>query len=69
MFAVFAGGELFGLPGLLLGIPAAALAKVAWQFFRSEAKDAAPFATLPSGDLTSDAKATPAPTVAARKTA
>jgi len=35
MFAVFAGGELFGLPGLLLGIPAAALAKVAWRFFRS----------------------------------
>ena len=25
MFAVFAGGELFGVPGLLLGIPAAAL--------------------------------------------
>jgi len=36
MFAVFAGGELFGLPGLLLGIPAAALAKVAWRFFRAE---------------------------------
>jgi predicted PurR-regulated permease PerM len=36
MFAVFAGGELFGLPGLLLGIPAAALAKVAWRFFRSQ---------------------------------
>ena len=35
MFAVFAGGELFGLPGLLLGIPAAALAKVAWRFFRA----------------------------------
>jgi predicted PurR-regulated permease PerM len=35
MFATFAGGELFGLPGLLLGIPAAALFKVAWQFFRS----------------------------------
>jgi predicted PurR-regulated permease PerM len=36
MFATFAGGELFGLPGLLLGIPAAALAKVAWRFFRSQ---------------------------------
>jgi hypothetical protein len=24
------------LPGLLLGIPAAALAKVAWRFFRSQ---------------------------------
>ncbi|MBC5810060.1 MAG: AI-2E family transporter [Candidatus Eremiobacteraeota bacterium] len=35
MFAVFAGGELFGIPGLLLGIPAAALAKVAWRFYRS----------------------------------
>jgi predicted PurR-regulated permease PerM len=35
MFAVFAGGELFGLPGLLLGIPAAALAKVAWRFYRA----------------------------------
>jgi predicted PurR-regulated permease PerM len=32
MFAVFAGGELFGLPGLLLGIPAAALVKIAWRF-------------------------------------
>jgi predicted PurR-regulated permease PerM len=36
MFATFAGGELFGLPGLLLGIPAAALAKVAWRFYRSQ---------------------------------
>ena len=35
MFAVFAGGELFGIPGLLLGIPAAALAKVVWKFFRT----------------------------------
>ncbi len=35
MFSVFAGGELFGLPGLVLGIPAAALAKVAWRFFRA----------------------------------
>ncbi len=34
MFAVFAGGELFGLVGLLLGIPAAALVKIAWRFFR-----------------------------------
>ena len=33
MFAVFAGGELFGLPGLLLGIPAAALVKVLFRFF------------------------------------
>jgi predicted PurR-regulated permease PerM len=36
MFSVFAGGELFGLPGLLLGIPAAALLKVVWRFFRAE---------------------------------
>ncbi|MBV9234097.1 MAG: AI-2E family transporter, partial [Candidatus Eremiobacteraeota bacterium] len=28
MFAVFAGGELFGVPGLILGIPAAALIKI-----------------------------------------
>jgi predicted PurR-regulated permease PerM len=37
MFSVFAGGELFGVPGLLLGIPAAALAKVVWRFFKSGA--------------------------------
>ncbi|HEY4442137.1 MAG TPA: AI-2E family transporter [Candidatus Elarobacter sp.] len=33
MFAVFAGGELFGVPGLLLGIPAAALIKVLFGYF------------------------------------
>jgi len=33
MFAVFAGGELFGLPGLILGIPAAALIKILWRYF------------------------------------
>ena len=33
MFAVFAGGELFGLPGLILGIPAAALIKLVWGYF------------------------------------
>jgi predicted PurR-regulated permease PerM len=33
MFAVFAGGELFGVPGLLLGIPAAALIKVLFKYF------------------------------------
>jgi predicted PurR-regulated permease PerM len=33
MFAVFAGGELFGLPGLVLGIPAAALIKVLFGYF------------------------------------
>ncbi len=33
MFAVFAGGELFGVPGLILGIPVAALAKILWRYF------------------------------------
>ncbi len=33
MFAVFAGGELFGLPGLILGIPAAALIRVLFGYF------------------------------------
>jgi len=33
MFATFAGGELFGIPGLLLGIPAAALIKILWRYF------------------------------------
>ncbi|HXP93604.1 MAG TPA: AI-2E family transporter [Candidatus Binatia bacterium] len=33
MFASFAGGEAFGLPGLLLGIPAAALIKVLFEYF------------------------------------
>ncbi|HTX59772.1 MAG TPA: AI-2E family transporter, partial [Verrucomicrobiae bacterium] len=33
MFAVFAGGELFGMAGLILGIPAAALAKIVWRYF------------------------------------
>jgi predicted PurR-regulated permease PerM len=46
MFAVFAGGELFGVPGLLLGIPAAALFKVVWKFFRRF-----PAATKPQEDV------------------
>ncbi|HEY1428120.1 MAG TPA: AI-2E family transporter [Candidatus Tumulicola sp.] len=33
MFAVFAGGELFGIPGLILGIPMAALVKILWRYF------------------------------------
>jgi predicted PurR-regulated permease PerM len=33
MFAIFAGGELFGVPGLILGIPAAALLKVLFSYF------------------------------------
>jgi predicted PurR-regulated permease PerM len=32
MFASFAGGELFGIPGLLLGIPAAALVRILWKY-------------------------------------
>jgi predicted PurR-regulated permease PerM len=33
MFAIFAGGELFGIPGLILGIPVAALLKVLVRYF------------------------------------
>ncbi len=33
MFASFAGGELFGLWGLILGIPAAALVRVLFTYF------------------------------------
>ena len=33
MFAVFAGGELFGLWGLILGIPAAALVRLLFEYF------------------------------------
>lgn len=33
MFAIFAGGELFGIPGLILGIPAAALIKILVRYF------------------------------------
>ncbi len=46
MFAVFAGGELFGLPGLLLGIPAAALGNVAWKFYRGPTQS--PTAPMPA---------------------
>jgi len=54
MFSVFAGGELFGLPGLLLGIPAAALAKVAWRFYQSGAvtPPAAPAVVEPEAVVT-----------------
>ena len=53
MFATFAGGELFGLPGLLLGIPAAALAKVAWRFYRSQpVRPADVVVTAPDGTTT-----------------
>lgn len=33
MFAVFAGGELFGFVGLLLAIPLAALLNILWRSF------------------------------------
>ncbi|MHB8178177.1 MAG: AI-2E family transporter [Vulcanimicrobiaceae bacterium] len=46
MFAVIAGGELFGLPGLLLGIPAAALAKILWRYF------VAPYLNPPGDEAT-----------------
>ena len=39
MFAVFAGGELFGVPGLVLGIPAAALIKVVLKYALGPAVD------------------------------
>jgi predicted PurR-regulated permease PerM len=48
MFAVFAGGELFGFAGLILGIPAAALIKVLFGYFvqpyiaRMQSQDASP---------------------------
>ncbi len=63
MFAVFAGGELFGLPGLLLGIPAAALAKVAWRFFRSPpvSQDDVPVPpdlSVPSVEMTTEVTST-----------
>jgi predicted PurR-regulated permease PerM len=32
MFAVFAGGELFGFWGLIFGIPVAALVKILWRY-------------------------------------
>jgi predicted PurR-regulated permease PerM len=57
IFAVFAGGELFGLWGLLLAIPGAALFKVLWNLWihpwltgRSPAEDvtSAPARTLPA---------------------
>jgi predicted PurR-regulated permease PerM len=40
MFAVFAGGELFGLSGLVLGIPAAALLKSLWKIIQHARGDA-----------------------------
>jgi predicted PurR-regulated permease PerM len=54
MFAVFAGGELFGLWGLVLGIPAAALVRVLFTYFvlpwivRLQESD--PAASLPRAD-------------------
>ncbi len=60
MFATFAGGELFGLPGLLLGIPAAALGKVAWRFFRTEAREPQAFpSAIPAGTIDPVADAAP----------
>lgn len=39
MFAVFAGGELFGISGLVLGIPAAAMVKTAWTVYQHARAD------------------------------
>jgi len=41
MFAVFAGGELCGPVGVVLGIPAAALAKAIWRIVRQASADRA----------------------------
>ena len=55
MFAVFAGGELFGVPGLVLGIPVAALVKVVWDLARAS-RVAIPVAPAPAGgDLVAEA--------------
>lgn len=59
MFAVFAGGELFGFPGLVLGIPAAALVKVLFGYFvqpyvvrmQTRAEEASPAAEEPSAAI------------------
>ncbi|MDQ2817785.1 MAG: AI-2E family transporter [Candidatus Eremiobacteraeota bacterium] len=51
IFAVFAGGEIFGLWGLVLAIPAAALFKVAWNLWVHPwltGKPSATFAVEPS---------------------
>jgi predicted PurR-regulated permease PerM len=67
MFATFAGGELFGLPGLLLGIPAAALAKVAWRFYHTNANATAEVRLIPTGELSIDpAGSTPEAVVASK---
>jgi predicted PurR-regulated permease PerM len=68
MFAVFAGGELFGLPGLVLGIPAAALIKVLFGYFvqpyvvriQTQAENVAAVSAGVHVDVAFDAAATPA---------
>jgi predicted PurR-regulated permease PerM len=39
MFAVFAGGEVFGVAGFAMGIPVAALAKTLWGFYQRARAD------------------------------
>jgi predicted PurR-regulated permease PerM len=51
MFAVFAGGEMFGLPGLLLAIPVAALLKTAWRFYRGATWRDQPVGPVETGGL------------------
>jgi predicted PurR-regulated permease PerM len=48
MFAVFAGGELFGVVGLVLGIPAAALIKILWRYFVAPVLTGHPVEHLPA---------------------
>ena len=36
IFAVFAGGELFGFVGLLFAVPMAALLRILWRYFGAE---------------------------------
>jgi len=56
MFAVFAGGELFGFAGLVLGIPAAALIKVLWRYFVAPAISGHPFEPLVRKRVPNDAE-------------
>jgi predicted PurR-regulated permease PerM len=67
MFAVFAGGELFGFAGLILGIPAAALIKVLFGYFvqpyiaRMQSQDASPGVEGVHVDVSVDAGGTTKP--------
>ncbi|HLN47393.1 MAG TPA: AI-2E family transporter [Magnetospirillaceae bacterium] len=72
IFAVFAGGELFGLFGLLLAIPAAALFKVIWTLWLHPwltgrtvvipTEAGAPATAVPAGQATVPARSAVSPT-------